>query len=645
MNHSMREYEKYNKTFSGTDMIVTIAFPNAKPIMLGELSTISYSIYREKKPVRTCGHINTRGFTKGPRTVAGTLIFTVMDKHIVNSLRHEIPYLKNINKIKTDELPPFNIYITMANEYGASAKLNIYGLTIVDEGKVMSVEDLFTENQWSYMARDIDLMDEIGSEQNTPITDFVENIPTGAFEIDNLIGDSVYNKMKKETDSIKDKAREAIKKARENAIKKYISNSNDLEYHEENEEFVPPPWVDPDKEDYSGLKGITYKYNDYTPKNDKNRIVIVKAELLRDWHVDPTANGIPTTISLWDSDGKELTSKTAQLKNGEIVFEIEGYYTVKPELPQIRVRVKEDHTQGSIYYNLQSDFERVVTGNQGIKHGEDIMFSYARPNSNDQKNKDFQKDLEMDFAVNPMKGYIESLGEVVKVKYFYDNFSPGVNVPTRRGSFDTGSGLQAGFLIADIWESNGVSSKTHKLDDLIPQLKLEVTNLSKTLTRSQMKDITIKAPIKIVVNLNKQYVVDKNTNASRYTIDGEHANGNILNLINSAVDQLKSEFEYPLSDILDSDGYVDIPWKIPALPKGGQQTSFNYVFEAFALQYKELDTITSNYVLRKHLDVEIGPFRAESSTGNILDNFNCKTKKIVFNIEALTEEVLKSYKK
>lgn len=166
-----KDISPYYGTFSGGDIIAYALFPDSNPIVLGELTTVTYSIHRDKTPVRPLGRISPKGFANGTRTVAGTLIFTVLTKHVINKLRTASQVkglLGDIKRFKTDELPPFDIIISFGNEYGASAKMAIYGVTIVDEGKVMSIEDMYTENTMSYMAHDIDLMDDIS--QNDFIT-------------------------------------------------------------------------------------------------------------------------------------------------------------------------------------------------------------------------------------------------------------------------------------------------------------------------------------------------------------------------------------------------------------------------------------------------------------------------------------------
>jgi hypothetical protein len=54
-----------------------------------------------------------------------------------------------------DMLPPFDIVLTFFNEYGLGGKMKIYGVTIVDEGQTMSVDDLITEQTYTFMARGI----------------------------------------------------------------------------------------------------------------------------------------------------------------------------------------------------------------------------------------------------------------------------------------------------------------------------------------------------------------------------------------------------------------------------------------------------------------------------------------------------------
>lgn len=151
----------HTTSFSGSDMMIYFSFPGARPVYIGTASTITYSTYRETRHVRTLSRISSKGVTRGPRTVAGTLIFTIINQHMVNDIMdalREVTAYQIYDKIKPDELPPFDIIISLANEYGEMSNQYIYGVSIVDDGVVLSIEDVFTENTMTYIARDISLM-------------------------------------------------------------------------------------------------------------------------------------------------------------------------------------------------------------------------------------------------------------------------------------------------------------------------------------------------------------------------------------------------------------------------------------------------------------------------------------------------------
>jgi peptidoglycan hydrolase-like protein with peptidoglycan-binding domain len=151
---------KFYKTFSGTDTIAFLMFPGINPIVIGSLTTISYSMYRNKVPVINIGRTNINGITRGSRIYAGTMVFTLVNKHWVRELQDQVPYLSEFTTIKTDELPLFDIMIVSANEYGNGCCMFIYGVDFTDEAQTLSVEDLFTENIFKFVAREVAVFDE-----------------------------------------------------------------------------------------------------------------------------------------------------------------------------------------------------------------------------------------------------------------------------------------------------------------------------------------------------------------------------------------------------------------------------------------------------------------------------------------------------
>lgn len=148
----------YN-SYSGADITAVILLPNEdKPMVLGELQTLSYSIHRENTPVRTLGHTNPRGFVRAGRTIAGSMIFYQFNEYMFYRLKQYAAEASNGLFILSDMLPPFDIVLSFSNEYGSFSKMAIYGVTIVDEGGTMSVDDLVTEGTLTYMARGIQPM-------------------------------------------------------------------------------------------------------------------------------------------------------------------------------------------------------------------------------------------------------------------------------------------------------------------------------------------------------------------------------------------------------------------------------------------------------------------------------------------------------
>lgn len=149
----------HNRSFSGCDIVPTVTLPGQSPRKIGDISTISISTHRESFPVRMCGRTNPIGYTRGPRTIAGTLIFSLIDmypwyKLVSNSERpvwqHAATYPL------ADSLPPFDITITFHNEHEQTgAVMRLFGVVIVDDGMTLSIDDLVTENTYSYIAAGI----------------------------------------------------------------------------------------------------------------------------------------------------------------------------------------------------------------------------------------------------------------------------------------------------------------------------------------------------------------------------------------------------------------------------------------------------------------------------------------------------------
>jgi len=200
-------YTQGYNSFSGVDMKVVMGSE-----AVGTVQGISYSITREKAPIYTMGSADPRSFSRGKRGIAGTLIFIVFDRHAILStlgglaptggllFQSDIDDIhpdfqivstgdldkaqdvlgstsgvtpadtvdnqeSNISQVGADQelasawyadqIPPFDISIAAANEYGHLMVMRIYGAECLNEGSGVSIDDIVTEQQHTFVARQV----------------------------------------------------------------------------------------------------------------------------------------------------------------------------------------------------------------------------------------------------------------------------------------------------------------------------------------------------------------------------------------------------------------------------------------------------------------------------------------------------------
>jgi hypothetical protein len=196
-------------TFSGADIVCTFG-----STIIGTLSGITWSITREKAPIYTMGSPNPRSFSRGKRGIAGSMIFTVFDQPSLYKMLldhkgdNSAKYFTRTSNILpgtgegqvthrgitpaaeqslsveaafpyyADQIPPFDITITFANEYGQAAVRRIYGVELLNEGSGASMDDIVIEETMTYVAREIGPMYATG-QPRTP-ADFTN--PTNALD-------------------------------------------------------------------------------------------------------------------------------------------------------------------------------------------------------------------------------------------------------------------------------------------------------------------------------------------------------------------------------------------------------------------------------------------------------------------------------
>lgn len=185
------ELSRQYTSFSGVDIRAVI---DGEPV--GQLQAISYAVQREKAPIYTMGRVDPLSFSRGKRGIAGTIVTLMLDQHVMLETpfadlrfvadKDEIyPNIADLNDASNtedldqldpsfvfdagdlsgaysvsqawyvDQIPPFDVVIVAANEYGKAATMRIYGIEILNEGSGFSIDDMVIENQMTYVCRTI----------------------------------------------------------------------------------------------------------------------------------------------------------------------------------------------------------------------------------------------------------------------------------------------------------------------------------------------------------------------------------------------------------------------------------------------------------------------------------------------------------
>ena len=124
-------------------------------VEFANIQTVSVSSTRDVYAERVLGSAWVRRYERGGRTVAGSMAFTMFDGDSLRKLagarlessREDLGYYM------PDDIPEFNVVLSATNEYGQTVSGIILGITIVNAGSTVGVQDIFTEQMYSYVAR------------------------------------------------------------------------------------------------------------------------------------------------------------------------------------------------------------------------------------------------------------------------------------------------------------------------------------------------------------------------------------------------------------------------------------------------------------------------------------------------------------
>lgn len=215
------EFTRGYNSFSGVDIKAVFGTKS-----IGTLQGISYSISREKAPIYTMGSADPRAFARGKRGIAGSLVFIQFDAEPLIEEMSNLKFLSDIDDLRPqykagqdkpltnpsvatpatagagsinvagagaaaqetdlgttvftdqeiatpwypDQIPPFDVVLAAANEYGAIASMQILGVELLNSGYGVSIDDIVSEHSYTYIAHGIlpwryetDLRDELAA--------------------------------------------------------------------------------------------------------------------------------------------------------------------------------------------------------------------------------------------------------------------------------------------------------------------------------------------------------------------------------------------------------------------------------------------------------------------------------------------------
>jgi len=113
------------------------------------------------------------------------MVVAVFDKHMFHEFFETASYRSTgvgdwdrftYSSFITDQLPPLDISVCFANEYGNFSWMGLLGVEFVSEGMTMSIEDLFVEGVHQWVARDIDLLRNVGRRGYRPNVGVGQNL-------------------------------------------------------------------------------------------------------------------------------------------------------------------------------------------------------------------------------------------------------------------------------------------------------------------------------------------------------------------------------------------------------------------------------------------------------------------------------------
>lgn len=124
-------------------------------IEFANVQTLSVSMTRDVVAKRPLGSSWVEEYSRGNRTVAGSISFVLFDEDAFRDLAgaRQGTSTEDVGFYNPDDIPEFNVVVTATNEYGQTTSGILMGVNIVNQGLAIGTQDVFTEQMFSYVAR------------------------------------------------------------------------------------------------------------------------------------------------------------------------------------------------------------------------------------------------------------------------------------------------------------------------------------------------------------------------------------------------------------------------------------------------------------------------------------------------------------
>lgn len=151
-------------SYSGSDILCLMYIPQQVNGIVSEegfaqienkLQTLTVSSARSVSPVRRLGETTPTAYTRGSRTIAGSMVFTTgLRDAFVDALTKSVDDGEPTREpvLFVDQIPKFSMVLQANNELGGISTALLVNITLTNFGTTFSIDDIYTESTFTYVA-------------------------------------------------------------------------------------------------------------------------------------------------------------------------------------------------------------------------------------------------------------------------------------------------------------------------------------------------------------------------------------------------------------------------------------------------------------------------------------------------------------